>query len=180
MTDTDATPFQLLLELAARARRGHEGMALGQRLQPHWTGVGFSVLEERLVAPLGEVTEILMPPTLTRLPRVQPWVRGVANVRGRLLPVIGLAAYLGGRASASWRTQRVLVVEAEPFYCGLIVDEVFGLKHFTTEARRTDAAGAPEGLERYLDGAYAAPEGDWRVFRPRRLIEDPRFLDAAA
>ena len=101
-------PFDLLLDISARVRS--DGAEARLRIQPHWTGVDFSVLGQRLVAPMGSVTEILMVPPLTRLPRVQPWVRGVANVRGRLLPVIGLAAFLGGRATLNWREHRVLVL----------------------------------------------------------------------
>lgn len=179
MATGQASPFQLLLEIAARGQSGAEASQSRLRIQPHWTGVGFSLLGQRLVAPMGEVTEILMPPPLTRLPRVQPWVRGVANVRGRLLPLIGLAAWLGERASANWRGHRALVVEAGDFYFGLVVDEVHGLKHFAADAYRGEAAGAGAALQPYLDGAYGAADGEWVVFRPSRLMAEARFQDAA-
>ena len=172
-------PFQLLLETAARARSGTEAAETRLRIEPHWTGVGFSLLGQQLVAPMGEVTEILMLPPLTRLPRVQPWVRGVANVRGRLMPVIGLAAWLGGRPGPNWRSHRALVVDAGEVYCGLVVDEVYGLKHFAADARRAAPPGLPEALAAFVEGGFAAAEGDWGVFQAARLVADPRFLDAA-
>ncbi len=172
-----AAPFDLLLEIAARAHA--DGAEARLRIQPHWTGVGFSVLGQRLVAPMGSVTEILMVPPLTRLPRVQPWVRGVANVRGRLLPVIGLAAFLGGRASLNWREHRVLVLGEAGFDCAVVVDEVQGLKHFTAESFRDGAAGVAAGLAPFVDGVYSGADGDWAAFRPEALVGDPRFLDAA-
>jgi twitching motility protein PilI len=174
-----SSPFQLLLETAARAQAGLEAAESQLRIQPHWTGVGFSLLGQSLVAPMGEVTEILMLPPLTRLPRVQPWVRGVANVRGRLLPVIGLAAWLGERPAPNWRRHRALVVEVGEVYCGLVVDEVFGLKHFAADARRAAPQGLPPALAGFIDGGYASGEGDWGLFQPARLVSDPRFLDAA-
>jgi twitching motility protein PilI len=179
MTGAGAGPFQILLETAARARSGLDTAEARLRIQPHWTGVGFALLGQRLVAPMGEVSEILMMPPLTRLPRVQPWVRGVANVRGRLLPLISLAGWFGRKPSTNWRSHRALVVEEGEIYCGLVVDEVFGLKHFAADARRETASGLPEALLPYIDGGFSAVEGDWTVFRAARLLADPGFLDAA-
>ena len=173
------SPFELLLELAARARSGSDGAESRLKIQPHWTGVGFSLLGHRLVAPMGQITEILILPPLSRLPRVQPWVRGVANVRGRLLPMLGLAAFLGGKPSANWRSHRALVVETEEMYCGLVVDEVHGLKHFATDAFREDTKELPAGVASFSAGSYIANDGIWTVFRPDRVAADPRFLNAA-
>lgn len=178
MTQEQAGPFQLLQQIAARSQSGGEA-ATRTRVQPHWTGVGFSLLGLRLVAPMGEVTEILTLPPLTRLPRVQHWVRGVANVRGRLMPVIGLASWFGRQASGNWRGHRALVVEAGEFYCGLVVDEVHGLKHFAADAYRGEPGGDYTGLQPFVEGAYGSADGDWVVFRPSRLLSDTRFLDAA-
>lgn len=171
-------PFQLLLELAARARSGSAGNT-ALNVHADWTGVGFSAMGVRLVAPLGQVTEILMIPPLTRLPRVQPWARGVATVRGRLLPMIGLVGFLGGKPTGAWRSQRALVVEMDDMYCGLIVDEVHGLKHFATDAYREQSEQLPAALRAFAEGSYVASDGVWSVFRPDRLLRDERFLDAA-
>jgi twitching motility protein PilI len=176
---TVTAPFDLLLEIAARASRSVDVPEARLPVLPHWTGIGFSVLGQRLVAPMGSISEILMVPPVTRLPRVQTWVKGVANIRGRLLPVISLAAFLGGRPGSNWRAYRVLVLGSGEFDCGIVVDEVHGLKHFADESLRTDLAGVAEGLARFVDGIYTAADGDWAVFRPAALVRDLRFLDAA-
>lgn len=173
-----AGPFPLLLQMAARAQSGAETTRSRLRIQPHWTGVGFSLLGQRLVAPMGEVSEILIMPPLTRLPRVKPWVRGVANVRGRLMPVISLETWFGAPSAAPWRGQRALVVESGEMYCGLVVDEVHGLKHFAADAFRGESRDAG-GLMPFLEGTYGAADGEWMVFRPSRLLADKQFLDAA-
>lgn len=179
MPQEQAGPFPLLLQIAARAQSGTEAAQSRLRIQPHWTGVGFSLLGQRLVAPIGEVSEILVMPALSRLPRVQPWVRGVANVRGRLLPVVGLAAWLEASDDTNWRAHRVLVVESGEFYCGLVIDDVYGLKHFAADAYRGEAEGLPPGLQPLVEGSYGAVDGEWVVFRPTRLLADARFLDTA-
>lgn len=175
----EAQPFDLLLEIAARARTGSEGAVAQLRIQPHWTGIGFSLLGTRMVAPMPLVSEILILPPLTRLPRVQSWVQGVANVRGRLLPVIGLAAFLGGAPAPGRRAQRALVVEIDDVYCGLAVDEILGLKHFAIDAYRDDPGALPPAVAPFADGSYVAADGSWTLLRPDRIVADPRFLDAA-
>ena len=174
-----ASPFELLLDIATRARSGGEEAQARLRIQPHWSGVGFSLLDQRLVVPMGEVTEILKLPELTRLPRVQPWVRGVANIRGRLLPIVCLAGFFGGRPSLNWRAHRALVVEHGDIYCALQVDEVHGLKHFGAEALREGALPDNAALATVTRGAYAAGDRDWSIFQPGLLLNDSRFLDAA-
>jgi len=175
----DSAPFQLLLEIAARARSGSDADQSRLRVQPHWSGVGFSLLGQRLVAPIGSVTEVLMLPPLTRLPRVAPWLRGVANVRGRLLPVIGLATFLGGRSSTDWHAHRALVVENDEFHCALVVDDVHGLQHFTAESFRELASAIDPAMAPFVSGSYSSADGAWAVFRPDLLTRDNRFLDAA-
>jgi twitching motility protein PilI len=175
----DTAPFQLLLEIAARARSGNDAAESRLRVQPHWSGVGFSLMGQRFVAPIGSVTEVLMLPPLTRLPRVAPWLRGVANVRGRLLPVIALANFLGGRPSIDWHAHRALVVENDEFHCALVVDDVHGLQHFTAESFRDLATDIEPAMAPFVSGSYSAAEGAWAVFRPELLTRDPRFLDAA-
>ena len=44
-------PFDLLLDISARVRS--DGAEARLRTQPHWTGIDFSVLGQRLVAPMG-------------------------------------------------------------------------------------------------------------------------------
>ena len=92
-----------------------------------WSGVAFRVGEHHLMASLGEVVETLVYPTLTTVPNTCNWVRGIANVRGKLLPVIDMNAYLGNAPAAITRRTRVLVLDCQGVYSGLVVDEVLGL-----------------------------------------------------
>lgn len=44
---------------------------------------------------LGAVHEVVRAPTISRVPAGPPWVRGLTAVRGRLVPVVDLAAAPG-------------------------------------------------------------------------------------
>ena len=96
-----------------------------------WEGVLFTILGEKLLTALGEVKEILnYPSNVTHVPGAQSWVRGVANVRGSLLPIFDLQEYLGGSAIAIGRRTRVLVIAHEGLFAGLMVADVYGMRHF--------------------------------------------------
>lgn len=116
-------PFAVLVDLARRSADHALGLPAQLDIVPHWSGIGFSLGGHRFIAPMNEVAEILAQPPSTRLPGVRPWVRGVSNVRGRLLPLIDLESFFGDSLGARSR-RRVLALEVGDLYSGLIVSEV--------------------------------------------------------
>jgi twitching motility protein PilI len=110
---------------------------------------------------------------------VQPWVKGVANVRGRLLPIFDLAAYFGDRLVGGRKQRRVLILETETLYSGLMVDQVFGMQHFPMDEYSEQAGTVAENILPFVTGSYPAGEHVWSLFRPALLAEDPRFINAA-
>lgn len=127
------TPFQLLVDIDQRCRRLAAGLPAQQEAVQSWSGIGFRMGGRFFVAPMGEVGEVLHEPRYTQLPGVKTWVKGVANVRGRLLPIMDLCGFLGTELSPLRKQRRVLVVEHLDVFAGLIVDEVFGMQHFPVD-----------------------------------------------
>ncbi len=105
------TPFQLLVDIDQRCRRLAAGLPAQQEAVQSWSGIGFRMGGRFFVAPMGEVGEVLHEPRYTQLPGVKTWVKGVANVRGRLLPIMDLCGFLGTELSPLRKQRRVLVVE---------------------------------------------------------------------
>lgn len=173
-------PFAALLDLAQRSVQHAHGLPAQVDIKPHWTGIGFSLGGQRLVAPMAEVAEILSVPSSTRLPGVKPWVRGVANVRGRLLPLIDLESFFGGALSGNRKRQRVLALEHGDLYSGLIVSEVHGMQHFPVDSFHNAIPDELAPMRLFLAGAYRSRDLDWTVFSPFRLARDARFFNAAA
>ena len=171
--------FQALGELAQRSRRAAKGLPAQVDITPHWSGVGFTLLDMQFVSPMGVVSEMLEVPSYTHLPGVQPWVRGVANVRGRLLPLFDLAGFFGGRLQAHRKLQRVLILDAAGLYSGLIVDQVFGMQHFPVDSYSAELGEVDVQLRSLVSGSYSVGEQRWWVFNPAKLAEDPRFVNAA-
>jgi twitching motility protein PilI len=173
-------PFALLADLARRSRAAARGLPAQVDITPHWSGIGFSLFGMRMVAPMGEVVEMLKVPGFTRLPGVQGWVHGVANVRGRLLPLFDLEAFFGGQLSGSRHRHRILVLEMGELYSGLVVSEVHGMQHFPVDTFTSAVPQRMAELSSYLAGSYVQTDMTWSVFSPHKLARDPRFFNAAA
>ena len=177
---TAKTPFEYLATLSLDIKKTNPSLPSQEAVQANWSGIGFSILGQRLIAPLGEVVEMLTMPEVTRLPGVQPWVMGVSNVRGRLLPMFDLEAFFGGSLSANKLRHRVLVLEMGELYAGLVVSDVYGMYHFSEEVN-LDAGNVEdaEHLTPYSQGSYEHGGVDWLTFSPFTLVRDPRFFNAA-
>ncbi|MEH6548661.1 MAG: chemotaxis protein CheW [Pseudomonadales bacterium] len=174
----DIKPFALLVEIASRSLSYAKPLPAQIDITPTWTGVGFTMAGQRMVAPMSEIAELLTVPGATKLPGVEDWVKGVANIRGRLLPLIDLEAFFG-LPDISSRRKRVLSVETRDLYTGLVVGEVFGMQHFPVDCFNPQAPAVAKGVDSFVAGCYEVEGTTWTVFSPFLLSQDVRFLNAA-
>lgn len=177
-----AEPFEALIELAQKSVNFAYGLPAQVEAREEWSGVGFMLGNLRMVAPMGEVAELLEVPHFTRLPGVQSWVRGVSNVRGRLLPIVDLEAFFGGVLSGSRKRQRVLALDLGELYTGLLVKEVYGMQHFAVDTFSNEIPDElPAPIKPFIAGSYRSDlDESWLVFSPFRLARNQHFANAAA
>ena len=173
------TPYLALVDIARRCKAQAAGLPGRQEVKPYWSGIGFSLLGHYFVAAMDEVVELLEVPQYTFIPGVQPWVRGVANVRSRLLPILDLAAFFSGHLRGPRQRRRVLVVEHEKVYAGLIVDELHGMQHLALEYAKGAPADLLEPFAPMVNGQFQLQQRRWLVFDMPTLINDFQFMDAA-
>ncbi|MFV0623229.1 chemotaxis protein CheW [Sphingomonas sp. ac-8] len=76
----------------------------------------------------------------TPLPGVAPYIKGVTNLRGTVVPVVGLAERIGWPASEIHSRSCILVVNIGGKHCGFLVDEVADIVLIKQE----DVQPAPE------------------------------------
>jgi twitching motility protein PilI len=173
-------PYTLLVEMANRSLAHPRGLPAQEKAKATWTGVGFVLLGQLMVAPMGEVVELLHVPNWTVLPGVKGWVKGVANVRGRLLPIIDTEEFLGGQLVGPTKLRRVLAVECGELFTGLMVSDVIGMMHFPVDSYIPKIPEKAAELAAYSTGAYVHEGKVWTVFSPFKLAGDSRFINAAA
>jgi twitching motility protein PilI len=173
------TAFELLLQIDRRCRLLGADLPSQPTHRDSWSGIGFRLGEHWYVAPMGEVSEVLHEPRYTSLPGVKPWVRGVANLRGRLLPLMDLCGFFGHELSSVRKQRRVLVVDNEEVFAGLLVDEVLGLQHFAQGSLEPVSPGHLDGPESaFVQGRFPG-DRQWQVFSPFALARSPGFRDVA-
>ncbi len=175
-----AAPFAVLTDIAQRSRAMAAGLPEQQEAIELWNGIGFVLAGQNYVAPMGEVVEILHVPRYTHVPGVRSFMLGAANVRGRLLPLIDLAHFFDlPRSSRSARERRVLVIEQDDIFSGLVVDGVAGMQYFAADSFVPEPQGVPDIVRPFVQGAYERNEETWKVFSTEQLVTDARFLDVA-
>lgn len=176
----EANPFAILSALDERARQCETALPAAEEVRQQWAGVGFRLGARRLVAKMTEVTEILTYPPLSPIPHTKSWVRGIANVRGNLLPIIDLGGFLGRHAALVTRVARVLVIQQGGVQAGLLVDEVLGMRHFYDEEHAAVPEDLGTELQPFVNGAFARDDSIWLQFSMRALVADPQFIKVAS
>jgi twitching motility protein PilI len=174
-------PYELLSELERRGRAVSAQVAQEGAAGREWVGVALRMAGELFLVAREETREVLgVPGALTRVPGAKSWVKGLANVRGQLLPVLDLRQFLGSGVTPVTRNARIVVVHHREIPAGLLVDEVLGFRRFAEAEFSGDVPPTVVRCERYLAGTFRRGQEQWPVLSLRTLIESPAFLEAAA
>ncbi len=174
-------PYRLLLEMERRARQARLGPGEDGAPDLEWNGIAFRVGDLRLLTPREEIMEVLMPPEVTRVPGAQPWLRGITQLRGQLIPLTDLRAYLfDAPVPPGLSGTRVLVASHRQIPAGLIVDEVYGFRRIPhTRRRRVELDGLAPRIRPCVEGGFLVDDEVWPAVRLHTLIESDKFLDPA-
>ena len=172
-------PFKLLLDIERRVLASAAILQGADKASDKWVGVGFRVGEDQLIAPMSEVKEILELPEYTTVPGVKSWVVGVANVRGGLLPIMDLKGFLLGEDIKQRRKGKVIVIDYKGFNTGLIVEEVYGMKHFMATNEVTDLPHVHHGIAHYVNRAFVLENVFWPVFDFNQITNSDKFANAS-
>jgi purine-binding chemotaxis protein CheW len=85
--------------------------------------VVFSLGEEEYALPIAQVHEIIRYTEPRSVASASHWVRGVINLRGKIVAVYDLAARLG-LAATDGKESNIVIVEAAGSVAGVVVDDV--------------------------------------------------------
>ena len=123
--------------------------------------------------------EVLPIPDSTRVPGAVFWIRGLANVRGLLLPLTDMRAFMDSETTRDTRESRVLVVNHRQIPTGLVVDEVIGFRRFADSERAAASETADHPYKSFITGAFSRDGQVSPVIGLIPLVESERFLQAA-
>ncbi len=87
--------------------------------------VSFKLGEEEYAFDINVIREIIKLVEITRVPKSPPFVQGVINLRGRVIPVLNLAKRMGIKnTNTEQEDSKIMIIESENRTIGLIVDSV--------------------------------------------------------
>ena len=86
--------------------------------------IGFHVGREEYGLEILRVREIIRIREITRLPQSPPFVKGILNLRGDVIPILSLGERFGLEGRAEGASSRVIVVKIGGHLVGLMVDSV--------------------------------------------------------
>jgi purine-binding chemotaxis protein CheW len=121
--------------------------------------VTFSVAGEMFAVPMAPVQEIIRVPEVARLPLAPASLDGLANLRGRVLPIINLRRLFGCEPREHDDATRALVINlGQPL--GFVVDRVASV--ISVEPGQTEPADAIQSIVAadYLTGVIQRPLPD--------------------
>lgn len=155
--------------------------ATGGSERREWVGVAFRIGNETFMTSRSDVREVLTVLPTTRVPGAKPWVRGLANLRSQLMPVIDLARFVGADERQTGGQERMLVINHDKIPAALIVDEVLGFRRFNnSELSKGNSVPSKLNVNAFVLGTCQRAEDTWSVLGLRKLLESTEFMQASA
>jgi chemotaxis signal transduction protein/chemotaxis regulatin CheY-phosphate phosphatase CheZ len=87
--------------------------------------IGFLMNGCEYTIPIIKVQEIINLPTVTKLPQASDYLDGVANLRGRVIPIINLKKMVG--LASEKAGEKVIVISSGRITFGVVVDGITGV-----------------------------------------------------
>jgi len=86
--------------------------------------VSFMLAEEEYGVEVLKVREIIRIPTITKMPNVLPYVEGIINLRGKVIPIISMRKRFGLMESENSSHTRIIIMDVAGSLTGFVVDAV--------------------------------------------------------
>jgi purine-binding chemotaxis protein CheW len=141
--------------------------------------VSFKVGNEEFGLDILKVQEIIRVRNLTRVPNMPDFVDGVINLRGQVIPVIGLRRRFGMETAEADKRTRIVVAEVNRNVLGFVVDEVSEVLRISS-----DTVEPPPRLgnvdRKYVQGIGKIQDRLLIVIDPSLLFDDGECAAFAA
>ena len=113
-----------------------------------------SIGGNKLGIPAGPIQEVLALPEIRPVHHAPEYVRGVFNLRGRVIVIIDPAIKLGLPPQAFEGESRILVVQSGPELVGLLVDSLIGIFPFSANQLTASPENLPRAFCRVVSGFF--------------------------
>jgi purine-binding chemotaxis protein CheW len=133
--------------------------------------------EHRIAFELTAIREVIPAVEAMALPEAPPWILGVVNVRGQVVPVVDVSARVERRAGVIGLTDNVVICEHENRGVGLLVRDIVGVERLMPGAGLAGAVPTPCGP--YVRSTLSDDQGLILLFSISRLVTSSDLPEAA-
>ncbi|HRD64589.1 MAG TPA: chemotaxis protein CheW [Candidatus Competibacter sp.] len=173
-------PFDILSKLDQRVRERAPTVEASAQLSEIRGQLAARLGSWNLLFSMDDVAEIIpIPRNITRVPGVKRWLLGIANLRGRVISVSDLRDFVTDRPTVQSPGSQIVIFRVNEWDYGLLVDEIIGMRHFGPQHRLPSLDAVEESLRLYVVEAFWSDNQCWMVFNTRKLLAEPKFLNAA-
>lgn len=130
--------------------------------------VEVGIEQERYALGITDIHEIIRMQHITEIPMSRSYVKGVINLRGKIVPIISLRNRFGLPEEASTRSTRIVVVHQADEMVGIVVDRVIQVMTFADVQPLPEQAGSEQGS--FFAGVGRTENGLVSVLKLDRLI----------
>ena len=123
------------------------------------TFVTFQLADEVFAIPVEPVRQVVRVSDITRVPHAPRPIRGVTNLRGRVIPVIDLRLRIGLEEMPIGRSTRVVAVASRGRVLGLLVDAVLQVVHLDLDQVQPPPDDVMTVQSDYIHGVYDREDG---------------------
>lgn len=133
----------------------------------------FRLAQERYALETRYVREVHPLKDLTPLPCTPPFVLGIVNVRGRILPVIDFKKFFDLPEQGLTDLHRVILLEGNDMEVGLLADAIVGVRSIPVDSLQPSLPTLTGIRNEYLKGVTAER---LIVLDVARILADPKIV----
>lgn len=132
--------------------------------------IAFKVYDDEYCVDIMSVREIRGWTPATRIPHAPPYVRGVINLRGAVLPIIDLAARFGFDTTETSERNVIIVAQIDGQLFGLLVDAVSDIMSITADDLQPTPNIGSEQARTFIKNVIAREEQMIRFIDLKQIL----------
>ncbi len=133
--------------------------------------VTFFIAEEEFAVEILDVHEIIRIIQITPVPNTAPFLEGVINLRGNVIPVVNLRKRFGLEGIEMTSKSRIIVMEVSQRIMGFLVDEVSEVLSINSNIVEESPAVVSGVDSEYIRGVANMPNGLLILLNLSALLE---------
>lgn len=130
--------------------------------------VVFELTDEKYAIKISDVYEIIKLQNITPIHNSKPFLEGVINLRGKIIPVVNLHKKFGLTNYTPTKKTRIIVVKSRDEIIGIVVDKVLQVMRFSDIQPPAEMVAGIDGS--YFEGIGITDEGVVSILKIDKVL----------